>query len=558
MLDKANRRPSFTHAADQDSAPSETWREGVGVNAFLAKVGQRRSMLTRLMLIGAALGSMAGVGYSLVRSQTFSASSELLISNTTLQLSGPDAVVTQILVENSLIQSAIEILRSNSVLERVIDRMGLDAIERILPKSISERAIDRIGRDAAGRLSPRAISEQGPERSDAGRKRAAIRRIRSNLLVARVGASQIISVHGRALGAADAARLTNEIAGAFVEVQNDTNAVVTTSAALRERIKVLGPTARIISEAFPPTSRDGLGEPLVLVLAVGAGGLLGLGAGLAVTFLDRRLRSPKQLVALTSAECFGYVPRQAGAQNDALRDVERATMLQEVALRRVRAAVLERSRKTPRFVGVTSCHDGEGKTKVAAEFAKLISREGERVLFVDASRCSPAISGHPDTAEAAGLQEVLRGTVLASDVIRAQLASNLDFLPSGKALSSPDLLWGNLVSAIAGECGQPYDWVILDLPSLVNAVDVRSAGQILDDLLVVVEWGRASEAQMEQALRALGATRERIVGAVINKAPWSALDTESVAQTRAVCSRAAGGGRRCSEREGYHDEEKVA
>jgi hypothetical protein len=54
----------------------------------------------------------------------------------------------------------------------------------------------------------------------------------------------------------DAARLTNEIAGAFVQEMYDANAVVTTSAALREWIKVLGSTARITSEAVPPKSKD--------------------------------------------------------------------------------------------------------------------------------------------------------------------------------------------------------------------------------------------------------------------------------------------------------------
>jgi succinoglycan biosynthesis transport protein ExoP len=215
-------------------------------------------------------------------------------------------------------------------------------------------------------------------------------------------------------------------------------------------------------------------------------------------------------------------------------------MLQNLVLRRARSAVLERSGKIPRFVGVTSCHDGEGKTKIAAEFAKLIARDGERVLFVDASRCSPVVSGHPDRAEAEGLQELLRGEVAAGDVIRPQLGSNLDFLPSGKALASPDLLWGNLLRAITGGREQAYEWIILDLPSLVTAVDVRSAGQILDDLLIVVEWGRASEGQMEQALRSLGAMRERIIGAVINKAPWSSLDAETLAQMRAACSRSVG------------------
>jgi Mrp family chromosome partitioning ATPase/capsular polysaccharide biosynthesis protein len=519
-----NRRPSVTFPADHQSASPEPWREGVGLRMFLVKVRQRRLMIARLMLVVAAVGSLAGLGYNLVRSQTFSASSELLMSNTTLQLSGPDAVVTQILVENSLIQSAIEILRSNSVLERVVDRIGLDAVERILPKGLSERVIDRIGFEAIGRLLPSSISAPEQGSSDPDRTRAAIRRVRANTLVARVGASQIISVRGKALAASDAARLTNEIASAFVEVQNGSNAVVATSAALRERIKVLGPTARIISEAFPPTSGDGLGEPLIIVIGSGAGGLLGLAAGLVLTLLDRRLRSSKQLVTLTSAECFGYVPRVVGTSNDVWRDVESASMLQKIVLRRARSAVLERSGKIPRFVGVTSCHDGEGKTKIAAEFAKLIARDGERVLFVDASRCSPVASGHPDLAEAEGLQELLRGEVAAGDVIRPKLGSNLDFLPSGKALVSPDLLWGNLLRAITGRREQAYEWIILDLPSLVPAVDVRSAGQILDDLLIVVEWGRASEGQMEEALQALGAMRERIIGAVINKAPWSSID----------------------------------
>lgn len=88
-----------------------------------------------LILVGATVGWAASLAYVTVRVPAFSASSDLLISNTTLQLSGPEAVVTQILVENSLIQSAIEVLRSGRVLGRVIDKVGLEEIERKLPKS---------------------------------------------------------------------------------------------------------------------------------------------------------------------------------------------------------------------------------------------------------------------------------------------------------------------------------------------------------------------------------------------------------------------------------------
>jgi hypothetical protein len=57
------------------------------------------------------------------------------------------------------------------------------------------------------------------------------------MTVKRVGTSQIVSLGARASTAVDAARLTNEIAGAFVQELYDANAVITTNAALRERIK---------------------------------------------------------------------------------------------------------------------------------------------------------------------------------------------------------------------------------------------------------------------------------------------------------------------------------
>ena len=93
MLDTTNRRLSVIPLpANHSFAPSEAWRDGIGLRMFLAKVRQRRPMIACLMLVAATVGSLAGFSYNFIRSQAFSASSELLISNTTLQLSGPDAV----------------------------------------------------------------------------------------------------------------------------------------------------------------------------------------------------------------------------------------------------------------------------------------------------------------------------------------------------------------------------------------------------------------------------------------------------------------------------------
>ena len=529
MLDPTNREPPLPTGAEERSLATESWRDGIGFSIFSAKLRQRRPTLLRLMLIGALTGWLGGIAYNLVRIPTFSASSELLISNTTLQMSGPDAVVTQVIVENSLIQSAIEMLKSTRVLDRVIDGMGLETIEQILPKSTLERAIE-----AAGWAKAREPGSSSEEE----RRQAALAKLRSNTSVSRVGASLVISVGVKALSAGDAVRLTNEMAGALVQEQNDTSAVVSTSAALRERIKVLGPTARIISYAVSPRSKDGLATTVMLLLASVIGGALGVGAGLALTLFDQRVRSAEQLVAATSLECFGYLPQLKFPRG---RRAGLAGLLRRSVLRRARAAVLERSGRTPRFVGVTSRHCTEGKTTLAASWARFLAQDGARVLFVDATRDPAASSRSNGTGKLQGLHELLRGEAFADDVIQAAVSPNLDLLASGNASGNLDVLWGNFGGAIGAARECVYEWVIFDLPTLATAADVRSAGQIIDDLLVVVEWGRTSEAELKEALRSLGPVRDRIVGTVINKAPWTSLESEALVQALAARHASAGG-----------------
>lgn len=525
MLDSTKgQRPVFAGLENRSVAP-EPWRDGTNFRIYLAKVRQQKLMIVRLMLLGAIIVWLAGVAYSLFRNPAFTASSELLISNTTLQLSGPDAVVTQILVENTVIQSAIEMLKSSRVLERAIDRLGLENIELILPKS-------RNIRDLA--LFQTFTTEW--ERSETSKRQTALAALRSNITVKRIGASQVISVRGRALTAEDAARLTNEVAESFVQEQSDTNAVITTSAALRERIKVLGPTARVISEAVPPRMKDGPAAIVLLTLAAIAGATLGVIAGLVITLFDRRVRSAEQL-AMTQAECFGYLPRTAFRRDLGWLSGGRlgAWVLRKLfpyrldlhypepqlasSLRRARSAVLERCGSVPHIIGVTSCRRGEGKTTIAAHWAGLIAGDGSRVLLIDASRDDATLSNSLAPKEMQGLYQLLRGVAVPDDVIRAAVRPSLDFLPIGQPVGNIDMQWFNLAHALGapGDCA--YEWIILDLPALVPVADVRSAGQIVDELLIVLEWGRTTEVQLEQTLQSLGPVRDKIFGLVINKTP---------------------------------------
>jgi Mrp family chromosome partitioning ATPase/capsular polysaccharide biosynthesis protein len=606
MLDATNVRLAVIDEGDWPFRQN-TKRDG-GLGSFLENLRQRRHMIMYLTLVGAAVGWLASLAYVAIRVPAFSASSEILISNTTLQLSGQDAVVTQILVENSLVESAIELLRSGRVLGRVIDKLGLEEIERISPRS---------------RALPWSASYEEPGSSDETRRQASIALLRANTTIKRVSTSQIVQVRARALTAMDAARLTDQIARAFVREQYDANAVVSTSASLRERIKVLGPTARIISEAVPPVSQDPPKPAIAILLGIMLGGALGAASGLTLIGLDRRLRAAEHLAAVTSAECFGYVPqinprsssaktsrsisgddtagnvmpgsasdgldmwvrrlvgslssndrpaadpapgdcsqpdvslkqsppakrldaaiaRRALLRNMPIRvlgsllspfapgfHIDMESFLSRSILRRVRSAAHERSTSVPHIIGVTSCQSGEGKSTVAANLARFIARDDTPVLLIDASALE--ITRAQAQQRTPGLHELLRGSCTPEKAIQSDICPNLDFLPRGKGLGDLDLLWGNLLQAVNGKRDRSYKWIIIDLPGLAKAVDVRAAGQIFDDLLIVVEWGRTTQGQLQQALRTIGPLQERIIGTIINKAPLASIDADSAAAAR--------------------------
>jgi Mrp family chromosome partitioning ATPase/capsular polysaccharide biosynthesis protein len=486
------------------------WREGVDFDVIRSKVRQRRPAIIWSAVLGGVICAVLVGLYIFARTATYSATSEILIANTTLQLSGPDAFVTQLPIENSLVQSEMELARSDEVLERVIDGSGAAQVEGMLPTRNTPR-FPVLGMFQRG--------EKQPESDGETRRQAAVGALRANVTVSRVGATLIIAVSAKAATAEAAARLTSEVVNAFVQDQTETNALITTASWLRERIKVLGPTLRVIRTAAIPSQPDGQHPFVVLALSMLTGMVLGTGAGLAFAVFDRRVVSAQQIAVITPAECFGYVPRLAarrgcgevpaggaphGGQLSILNDV----------LRCARLAALQRAESDALFVGITSCQPGEGKSTIAMKLAQLMASEGRRVLLVDATNNSK-LTGDFARGGGKGLTEVLRGEVSISEAIWQDVHPFLDFMPAGAGGSDIDARWPEFPHLLSNVDQR----IVLDLPAITTIADVRAAVQAVNGILLVVEWGRTSERRLREALRALGPASHKLLGVIINQAP---------------------------------------
>lgn len=70
---------------------------------------------------------------------------------------------------------------------------------------------------------------------------------------------------------------------------------------------------------------------------------------------------------------------------------------------------------------------------------------------------------------------------------------------------------------------EDYDYVIVDLPPIVPVVDARAAAHLLDGFLLVIEWGKTSPEVVLEAIEGAEVVRERVIGAILNKANTTVL-----------------------------------
>jgi Mrp family chromosome partitioning ATPase len=527
---------------DTDQGPvRERWHDGPDLKVWGLKLWMRRHRIGRLAVAGAAAGLAVGLIASGLRAPAYRASSELILSYTSLQLSGQDAAVTQMLVDGSVVQSQIELVRSNGVLARTVQRLGAQAVLDMARRSSPVGDLRAL---VTSPFRPKTTPDARPAGKEA-LEREAIDTLRGLLTVRRLGASQIISIAAVTGSGESAADLANAVAQDFLEEQREMNALVTTSGVMRDRIRSIGPTLRVVSRAVPTRTPSSPGALLVLAL----GGLLGASvtaaAGAGRVLADRRIILPEQLAAAADLACFGNLPRLGdNAPNgrvrpspprkdpDGARPGHQPSIMVNV-LRLARASIIDRAASDrtrldhgisgPRYVGFTSCAPGEGKSTVALAFAHLMASEGQRVLLVDASSPSRELTRWLAPGSVAGLGDALRNPRRFADVVLADIRPNLDFLAGAGQGSDLDDRWRHFTRDWRPAGGGEYDWCVFDLPSLNPSIDVRVAGAAMDRLVLVTQWGRTHAGLLEESLAALGPVRNRFAGAIINQTPPSAL-----------------------------------
>lgn len=165
----------------------------------------------------------------------------------------------------------------------------------------------------------------------------------------------------------------------------------------------------------------------------------------------------------------------------------------------------------PRVIGITSPRRGEGKTTAAANLGLALA-EGRRVriMLVDLNLRQPALVEmfglHGGGCVADQLRRKRRDPDGYWDVL--ELGSRLHLMAGGAPTDNPaPLLNSDEFPRLVYDLAEHYDYVIVDLPAVSGAADVKIVQEQLDAVVLVCRAGMTTKSTVSGAMKQLGSTK---------------------------------------------------
>lgn len=259
-----------------------------------------------------------------------------------------------------------------------------------------------------------------------------------------------------------------------------------------------------------------------LMLGVVFGLLFGAAGILIAEQVDDRISSPRHAESALQLDVLAAIPamESPGEKGGPLEPPDDPVSSPLEPFRRLRTEVVMRlqDKPGPKIVAVLSSLDGEGRSTVAVNLARVLALEGHRVLLLDADLRRPRLAALLAEGDGPGLEEYLLGEAPLAGSIQPSRLRGVHVLGTRAEIHGPAEAPGSprfhaLWPAVRAE----FDFIVVDTSAVYAASEVPIVARSADASLLVVEEGRTGARQALGAKRRLENHQVRVLGLVVNR-----------------------------------------
>lgn len=292
---------------------------------------------------------------------------------------------------------------------------------------------------------------------------------------------------------------------------------------------------RIIDRAETSTSPVAPKKLLIIVAGLIVGLMLSVGLVLLKALFHHGIDNPEQLEEL-GMNVYASVPlsewqrkkdtealarrgsKEKSDPHNTLLALGNPTDLSIEAIRSLRTslhfAMMEAKNN---ILMITGASPGIGKTFICANLATLVSKAGQRVLFIDGDMRRGYTHELLGADNKTGLSNVLSGKSEFSPAMIQKGVYGFDFLPRGQVPPNPsELLMHRRMQELLDWASKNYDLVLIDTPPILAVTDASIIGKLAGTSLMVARFETNTTKELDVCYKRFAQNGIEIKGVILN------------------------------------------
>ncbi|TPF95436.1 protein-tyrosine kinase [Bifidobacterium sp. UTBIF-78] len=286
--------------------------------------------------------------------------------------------------------------------------------------------------------------------------------------------------------------------------------------------KIVSPVnLTVVQQAYVPASPSSPNVKMNLAIGVLVGVVFGLIAAVIKDSLDTRIRHESDVTALVDAPILGSIRRNDLYHGKAPAVISKPASREAEEVRRLRTNLSFILPGTPcsNVIVVTSAGPSEGKTTISVNMATAFAESGSKVLLIDADVRNPSVGKQLDLEDTVGLTHLITNEVSSQEAIQKYWKQNFHVLPAGAQRINPSILLNShAMKALIDQVSEAYDYVIVDTAPMRVSNDAVVFAKEGPQLMFVVGLGVAEKRLLRKTVQELDTLDVKPVGIAIDYA----------------------------------------